>query len=81
MNHLRLLIFSWDIIVCSISHAQHFEWAASAADIDIRYSFSSVDPQNNIVVGGPGGVNWTHRGGPELYNSAGDAKNLVPGKH
>jgi hypothetical protein len=52
--------------------AQHFEWAASAGNIDIRYNYSSVDPLNNIVVGGGGGVNWSHMGRQaELYDATG----------
>jgi hypothetical protein len=62
--------------MCSELSAQHFEWAASAGNVDIRYSFSSVDNDNNIVVGGPGGVNWTHRGAPELYDGTGEATAL-----
>jgi hypothetical protein len=57
-------------------HAQHFEWAASAGNVDIRYSYSSVDADNNIVVGGPGGVSWVHRGRPELYNASGESTEL-----
>ncbi len=76
MKYICLILIAAYLLSLT-SHAQHFEWAASAGNIDIRYSFSSVDGSDNIVVGGPGGVNWSHRGKqPELYNSTGKITNL-----
>jgi hypothetical protein len=72
------------ILVCIIglmclvmqARAQHFEWAASSGNIDIRYAFSAVDSRNNLVVGGTASRNWTHNGAPEIYNSSGIASKL-----
>ncbi|WP_207494444.1 T9SS type A sorting domain-containing protein [Aridibaculum aurantiacum] len=73
MKHLYPFLL---LLLIAFSHtisAQHFEWAASAGNIDIRYNYSSVDPENNIVVGGGGGVNWSHMGRqPELYTATGE---------
>lgn len=61
------------VLLLSISvTAQHFEWAASASHVDLVYQYSSVDPDNNIVVGGYSSTNWSHREAPEVYDGNGN---------
>lgn len=68
------LFLSFIICYYSNSFTQFFDWAASASGIDLRYQYSSVDKDNNIVVGGESSRNWTHtsRGvEAEIYDSKG----------
>lgn len=64
------------ILTSLISFSQHFEWAASATNIDLRYSFASIDINNNIVVGGEGVRNYTHREKSEIFDGSGIAVNV-----
>ena len=60
--------------VILLSHsvcAQHFEWAASSSEVDLTYRFSSVDPDNNIVVGGLASRYETHHDSAESYDGKG----------
>ncbi|MEM9919380.1 MAG: T9SS type A sorting domain-containing protein [Bacteroidota bacterium] len=62
--------------LCSDLYAQHFEWAASASNIDLRYNYSSVDFDNNIVVGGIGRRNRLNRNTVEIYDGFGEVLDL-----
>lgn len=50
---------------------QHFEWAASASNLDLRYTYASVDMNNNVVVGGLGRRDMHHED-VEIYDGKGD---------
>jgi len=63
-------------LITLFSFSQHFEWAASATNIDLRYSFASIDINNNIVVGGEGVRNYTHREKSEIFDGSGIAVNI-----
>jgi hypothetical protein len=50
MKIFSLLFIS--LFIVSSVFSQSFEWAASVSGVQLDYSFSSIDKQNNIVVGG-----------------------------
>lgn len=57
------------------SFSQHFEWAATASNVDINYDFASVSSDNEIVVGGNGGQSSNHYGKKiEIYDANGEVK-------
>jgi len=65
---MRVFTTLFFLIIFSQISAQHFEWAASATQLDLGYEFSSVDADNNIVVGG----NGAKRGNSKIYDGKGN---------
>lgn len=74
-----ILIFCL-IFITYAANAQFFDWAASASGMDIRYQFSSVDKDNNLVVGGPLSITFMHNYrdvAPELYDGKGQVRDSL----
>lgn len=68
----KAAFFVFCLFLNNIALSQHFEWAASASNVDLSYPFSSVDISNNIVVGGEALRNYTHKGKAEIYDAEGE---------
>lgn len=75
MRHLLLITSLFSFLS---SNAQHIEWAASSAYVDLAYQYSSVSPTNDIVVAGRASRNWTHKKPYEIYDGFGYAVQDLP---
>jgi len=71
-NKTITIVLVISLLIYNFAFSQHFEWAASASNVDLSYSFSSVDFNNNIVVGGHALRNFTHKGKTEIYDAKGE---------
>lgn len=76
MRSLRLLFLLTLLTGANFANAQHFQWAATASYIDLRYGFACTDMNNNLVVAGEISQWDMYRGNPSLFDARGDSIDL-----